>query len=177
MDKFIRHIRLHVAAYFTPLILAFLLSVGGAGVLIAEIPAEKIKVGFLQAMVVFAQTMSLHDHGKKKNKNSNKRVDELIKLESRRRKDSFKDIHEQFAWDWRFLDEGEMHYKKYVLIKLKEPSMEYKYFFEPDGSVIQRSTDFYIKFTFLHWTMYFCALIGLSAFLHGFFAEITKAGF
>ncbi|AUS02655.1 TMhelix containing protein [Vibrio phage 2.275.O._10N.286.54.E11] len=165
--------------YFVPLIFTFLLTVGGVGIFVAKIPAEKIQFGVLQTLVVFAQSMSMHDDidKKKNNPTKNKRVDELIKLEGRRRKNEWKDIHEQYVWSWRHMEETgdyKVDYGRYFIV---QPKMVWRYDLEPTGETIQYDNNFYIKTQPHHWIVYIAFLAGLLSFLHGFFTEITKAGY
>lgn len=179
MEKFIRHIRLHVAAYFAPLIFAFALTAGGVGVFVAKIPAEAIQSGILKTFVLFAQSMSMHDDPAKKKKtpSKNRRVDELIKLEGRRRKNEWKDISEEFAWSWRLMDEGVKHEPDTGRYKIIFPERVWAWEDEPDGKTIQYDSHYYLDPKLHHWIIYFASLIGTIVFFHGFFNEITKSGF
>ena len=163
--------------YFIPLIFAFLLSAGGIGIFMAKIPADQIKITFIQVAVKYAQNM-FELHGKKTNQNpmnESKNTKELIKMESRRRKNDWKDISDEYAWTWRHMEEGDGHNPNYGRYKLVVPERVWCYNKDYSGDSIHYDTNFYIRTEFHHWVMYFGTLIGLVTFFNGFISEIQKA--
>lgn len=177
MNKFLQHIRLHVAAYFIPLMFAFILTVGGVGVFVAKIPAEKIKIGILQTLVVFAQSMSMHDKDSKSPHKNSRRTDELIKLESRRRKNEWREIGDEVQWTFRSYEEGDNFNRNYGKYRVIPKPLINIFNEEVSGETIQFDTNQFIKTKPHHWIIYFALMVGTLTFFDGFFVEVAKSSF
>lgn len=112
MQKLWIHIQLHAMTYMVPLVLVIVLSVGGVGVAVSGIPLERVKWQALKTFILVAKAMTKSDPLQQSN--------ELVKLEGRRRKNGWKDTHEEQPWNHRFMEEGTVHdiWKKY---RVKQP--------------------------------------------------------
>lgn len=178
MDKMLRHIKLHVAMYFVPLLFAFLLSIGGIGVFVAKIPADKIQLGILHTLVIFAQKMSMHDDGDKKEKRKNsKKTDELIKLEGRRRKSEWKDISDEIVWNFRTFEEGDSNKRDYGKYFVIPRPLVFLFNLEPTGETWQTDNCSFLKTKLHHWIIYTAMIVGILSFFNGFFLELKKVGY
>lgn len=116
MQKLWLHIQLHATQYMIPLILLLVLSVGGVGVAVSGISTNRIKSEALKTLVMIAKAMTKTDPLQQSN--------ELVKLEGRRRKNGWKDTHEETPYNHRFMEEGTdklRHWKKYRVKSPKRP--------------------------------------------------------
>lgn len=102
MQRLMLHIKLHAMHYMLPLILVMVLTAGGAGVVLSGIPVERIRWQALQWVITgaqgFAQILTKTTPSEK--------VQELAKLDGRRRKNGWKDTTEEVPWNHRMMEEG-----------------------------------------------------------------------
>ncbi len=138
MQKLWWHIKLHAVHYMMPLIIVMMLTAGGAGALISDLPAEKIKWHIIRTFVEGAKGFA----GILTKTTPSEKVQELAKLDGRRRKNGWKDTTEEVPWSFRFMEEGcdnNFHCDKWRIIPPKRLK------FRHGGRMLK---DIYVKMEF-----------------------------